>query len=340
MVALKGSDIDAFAARPDPKRPIALVFGPDIGLVRERVESIVKAAVDDPADPFALARLEGDALAEEPSRLVEEAHTIPLFGGRRAVWVKAGGRNFTAAVEALIAAPPMADCRVVIEAGDLKRNAPLRAMCEKSAVVAALPCYVDGERELARLVDEEMRAAGLTIAPDARALLVSLIGGDRRASRNEVRKLALYAHGKPAADLDDVIAVVADASALGLNELVDAAFAGRAADVETRFAKARAEGTHPSAIVGAALRQVAQLHRARLAVDSGTPASEAIPGLHFSRKTLVQAALSSWSAARLEKIMAQLADASFEARRRPALAEVIVQRALMVTAQMARRREP
>jgi len=338
MVALKGSDIDAFAARPDPKRPIALVFGPDAGLVRERVESIVKASVDDPADPFALARLEGDALADEPSRLVEEAHTIPLFGGRRAVWVKAGGRTFAAAVEALIAAPPAADCRVVIEAGDLKRNAPLRAMCEKSAVAAALPCYVDGDKELARLIDEEMRAAGLTIAPDARALLASLIGGDRRASRNEVRKLALYAHGKPAADVDDVLAVVADASALGLNNLVDAAFAGRASNVETQFAKTRAEGTHPTAIIGAALRQVAQLHRARLAVESGTPMDEAMPGLHFTRKRLVEAALSAWSAARLEKMMARLAEDSLEARRRPALAEVIAQRALMAAAEMARRK--
>ena len=49
-------------------------------------------------------RLEGDDLAAEPSRLVEEAHTMPLFGGRRAVWVKAGSRNFAAAVEALVAA--------------------------------------------------------------------------------------------------------------------------------------------------------------------------------------------------------------------------------------------
>ena len=40
-----------------------------------------------------------------------------------------------------------------------------------------------------------MRAAKLTIAPDARAALVSLIGGDRQASRSEIRKLALYAHG-------------------------------------------------------------------------------------------------------------------------------------------------
>src|SRR5215470_3037148 len=99
MVALKSGEIDSFVARPDPKRPIALVFGPDAGLVRERVDALIKAAVDDPADPFALARLEGDTLSDEPTRLVEEAHTVPLFGGRRAVWVKASGRNFTQAVE-------------------------------------------------------------------------------------------------------------------------------------------------------------------------------------------------------------------------------------------------
>ena len=53
-------------------------------------QRLIKASVDDPNDPFALARLEGEELSAEPSRLVEEAQTIPLFGGRRAVWVKAG----------------------------------------------------------------------------------------------------------------------------------------------------------------------------------------------------------------------------------------------------------
>ena len=93
MVALKAAEVDSFVARPSPERPIVLVCGPDAGLVHERAEKIIKASVDDPNDPFALVRIEGDALASDPSRLVEEAHTVPLFGGRRAVWVKAGGRN-------------------------------------------------------------------------------------------------------------------------------------------------------------------------------------------------------------------------------------------------------
>jgi len=63
--------------------------------------------------------------------------------------------------------------------------APRRcARCAKKAKsAAAIGCYIDSEADLGRLVDDEMRQAKLTIAPDARAALVSLIGGDRQASR-------------------------------------------------------------------------------------------------------------------------------------------------------------
>ena len=92
-------------ARPDPARPVVLVFGPDAGLVSERANALVKASVDDVGDPFALARLEGEDVTADPARLVEEAQTMPLFGGRRAVWVKAGSRNIAPAVETLLGAP-------------------------------------------------------------------------------------------------------------------------------------------------------------------------------------------------------------------------------------------
>src|ERR1044072_4187555 len=160
MVAIKTAQVDAFVAKPNPAQPVVLVFGPDAGLVRERAEALIRASVDDINDPFSLARLDGDELAGEPTRLVEEANTIPLFGGRRAVWVKVGSRNVAPAVEALLAAASP-DCRVVIEAGDLRRNAPLRVLVERARNAAALPCYEDDEKTLDRLIDAELRESGL-----------------------------------------------------------------------------------------------------------------------------------------------------------------------------------
>src|SRR4051794_11454044 len=125
MVALRGRDIDAFLKQPDPGRPIILLYGPDAGLVRERADALVASAVDDPTDPFSLVRLDGDELSAEPSRLVEEAMTIPMFGGRRAIRVRAGSRSFASGVDTLAAAS-LKDCLIVIEAGGLRAGAPPR----------------------------------------------------------------------------------------------------------------------------------------------------------------------------------------------------------------------
>jgi DNA polymerase III subunit delta len=341
LVALRGKEIDTFLARPDSGRPIILLYGPDAGLVRERADALLASAVDDPNDPFSLVRLDGDELSAEPSRLVDEAVTVPLFGGRRAIRVRAGSRSFASGVDTL-AEMPLKDCRIVIEAGELRPESPLRKACERAKTAVAIGCYPDGERDLARLIDDELRPANLRIAPDARASLMALLGGDRQASRNELRKLALFAHGEGEVTLDHVMAVVADASELKLDPIVDGAFAGKPELVESEFAKAMVAGTYPGVIISAAQRQAAWLHKSALAMAEGAPLSTLLdsgfPRLHFSRKAAVETALRNFNAARLLAIIDQLAIAALDMRKLPALAAVIAQRTLLSVAVNAKRR--
>src|SRR5207302_9868337 len=118
-----------------------------------------------------------------------------------------------------------------------------------------------------------------------------------------LRKLALFAHGKGEISLDDVMTVVSDASDLKLDPIVDAAFAGHAAVVESEFAKAMVAGTYPGLIISAAQRQASWLHKSALAVADGAPASSVLEGgyprLHFSRKSAVEIALRNFSPVRL-----------------------------------------
>jgi len=343
MTAIKAFEADKFVAKPDPGMPIVLVYGPDAGLVRERVDALVKASVDDPADPFALARIASEELSVNPGRLADEANTVPLFGGRRAVLLKVNSRhNILPSLEVVLNAPPR-DCRVIVEAGELRKTAPLRALFEKAKAAAAIACYPDNERDLARVIDEEMREANLTLSAEARTALMSLLGGDRLASRNEVRKLALFAHGKERVELADVMEIVADASALALDGVIDATFAGKPSDVEAEFGKARAGGSSPAAIVSAAIRHIANLHKMKLAIDAGDSAEfvmkRGAPPVHFSREKTVSEALRIWPAPRLVRAMEQLAEASLDMRRNAALAETIAQRTLLSLAMNARRRE-
>jgi DNA polymerase-3 subunit delta len=169
--------------------------------------------------------------------------------------------------------------------------------------------------------------------------LIPLLGGDRAASRSEIQKLALYARGREQVGIEEVAAIVSDASALAIEDIVDAAFAGRPGELERELAKARVAGTSAGSILFNAQRQLAQLHKWRTALEAGRSVSldSVQPPLPFRRRPLVEAALKAWTAARLTIAMAELADATLDSRRRPALADTIAERALLAIAVGARR---
>ncbi len=100
MTAVKAGEVEGTLKRLSPRVVAVLFYGPDAGLVAERAKATASRAVDDPSDPFQLIRLDGDAVAADPARLADEAGTIGLFGGKRAIWVKPSSRNLAPAVDA------------------------------------------------------------------------------------------------------------------------------------------------------------------------------------------------------------------------------------------------
>ena len=339
MVAVKAGDVEGALKRTDARTPVLLFYGPDAGLVSERARVAAERAVDDPADPFQLIRIEGDAIASAPGRLADEAATIGLFGTRRAIWVKPTARNLAPAVEAVLGAP-FQDTVVVLEAGDLAKSSPLRGLCERSPRALALPCYVDNDRDLGTVVDDTLRAAGLTIGREARAVLLASLGGDRLATRSELTKLALYAHGRREVTLEDIDAVVSDVSSLALDNIVDGAFAGDVAAVDEGLQRVTGEGTPPSVLLGAALRHAFALLPASQAVAGGRGIGEVVAswrGLHFRRQTLVKGQLGLWRPPALTRVIAALQAAILGTRRSPDLGAALAGRTLLDIAAAARR---
>jgi len=334
MVAIKNAEAERFIAKPPAQTFLYLVFGTDPGLISERAHKIAAKAVDDPKDSFQLLRFNGDDIAADPLRLADEANAVPMFGGRKAIWIEAQGKSLVPALEPVIQAPPE-DCVIVIESGSLKRDAPLRKLCEGTKLAAAIECYPDSAKDIAQLIDAQCAEAGLTIAADAKSLLGSLLGQDRLTTRAELDKLMLFAHGDGRIELSHVETIVADASSLALDDAVDGAFLGRFADVEETAARAFSEGADPNLLLGAALRHALTLHRTRLAMEAGQGPSGGFGG-GWRRSGASEEQARDWSSARLAKAVTIIADAIGKIRREPKLAEIAAVRALWSVALMAR----
>ncbi|WP_407525097.1 DNA polymerase III subunit delta [Methylobacterium oryzisoli] len=317
MTAIRPGDVEGLLRRgPDPRIAVILVYGPDTGLVAERARRLAESAVPDPADPFALVKLDGDALAADPGRLIDEAGTVGLFGGQRAIWVRSGSRNYAPAIEAVLKGGSAAS-RIVVEAGDLAKSAPLRVLCERSSEALAVPCYPDDARALAELIDSCLREDGLRISREARETLAASLGGDRRASLGEIEKLALYARGTAEIGLEDVEAIASDVSASALNMVVDAAFAGHVSEVERLYRRFQTEGLDASVMLGTALRHALTLLAMRLDGEGKSPSALVAGwrGLHFRRQKIVETHFARWSPDALRRAVSRLQAAVLACRR-------------------------
>lgn len=340
MVAIKAKDVESVLRAPAGNLVVFLLYGPDAGLVGERARALAHARCSDPADPFLLVRLEGDRIAEDPGRLMDEAGTIGMFGGRRVIWITPTARSIVASVTAVLDQPPP-DATIVLQAGDLSRNAPLRVLCERAPQAAALPCYSDSDRDLGTIVDSMLSQASVRIARDARGALLERLGADRQASRAEIEKLILYAHPDPEIRLEHVEAIVGDVSASAFDGVVDAAFGGDRAALEADFLRLMNTGGDAGALLLAATRHA--LHLADLdgkRRQSGASASAFVDsqrGLHFSRKAALTRQLETWNADRLLAIATQLHGSVARSRQIPALKTELARQTLWAICERARR---
>ena len=340
---LTAGQVEGFLRRPDPRATTILVYGPDEGLVRERVERLIAGVLDDPHDPFRASELALDAVRSEPARLADEARALTLTGGRRVVRLRQASDLATPAVRLLLAQQRV-EALVVIDAGDLGGGSSLRRLVEAAPDAVALPCYHDAGRDLAGLVDRLLAERGLELERDARAYLIDHLGADRGVTRAEVERLALYLETPEGGTrrrigLEEVAAVIGDSAALGLDELVDAAALGEQAQVERCLTRLFGQGEAPVRVVRALANHLVRLERFGLEADAGKPIERLIeqarPMIQFRRRERVKAALRRWPPGKAANALGRLLDAEVSCKTTGHPAELVAREAALAIARAA-----
>ncbi len=332
-------DADRFAASPPKDLRVALVFGPDAGLVQERAETLLKTVVPDLSDAFNVADLSESVLLSDPARLADEAAAISMMGGRRVVRVRGASNDLTDLFEQFLD-DSLGDALVVVEAGDLGKGTGLRKLFEGDAKAAAIACYADTARNLEDVVRDAMRSHGLSIAPDALADAVSRLGSDRGVTRRELEKLALYAQGQKTVSLDDVRAVMGDEAEARAEEACDAAGAGDFSRLDLALERLWAADMNAVAVARSAMGHFQRLLHVSELVERGENTDGALrklrPPLHFLRSDSFKAQLRRWNQDKLGEALDMLLEAETLAKTTAVPAEAAVGRTLMNIAAMAR----
>jgi DNA polymerase III subunit delta len=338
---VKSHEADKYVASPPKGLTLALVYGPDAGLVQERAEKLLKSVAPDLTDAFNVSDLSESTLLADPARLADEAAAISMMGGRRVVRVRGAGNDLADLLESF-AEDPKGDALVVIEAGDLAKTSALRKIFDGHKTAAAVQCYPDSVRDLGDVVRDALRAEGLSIAPDALEDAVSRLGSDRGVTRREIEKLLLYMHGKKQVALEDVRAVMGDEAEARSESACDAAAGGDLVKLDRELERLWVSDVAPAQVLRSAMGHFQRLVQARESANRGeaidTVMKRLRPPVHFSRSQAFKNQAQRWNTDKLGEALDMLLDAEAMTRTTSVPAEAVTGRVLMNIAAMAKGR--
>lgn len=324
----------AYFAKPNPDAAGLLIYGADGMRIALKRQQVIAALIGpNGEDEMRLTRLAAGDLRKDPALLLDAVKAIGFFPGPRAVLVEEANETSQAVILEALSAWAAGDAQIVVTAGTLKPTSKLRKGFEAHPNAYAAGIYdTPPTREE---IERDLRAAGIQDVPrEAMQLLIDLARqlepGDFRQT---VEKIGLYklndteplseadivacAPASIEADVDDILAVVADGNTVAIGPVMQ---------------RLQAQGVNAVALCIGAMRYFRSLHRAA----SDTSGRPQIWGPNRD-KMLAQS--RAWGAPKLEMAITELTDTDLQLRsasqHAPALA--LVERCFIRLAMLARR---
>jgi DNA polymerase-3 subunit delta len=289
--------------------------------------------VADLHDPFNVVVLSPETLSEDPARLPDEAGAISMMGGDRLIRIENATDKIAPLLKDYLEAPSDS-ALIVIEAGELSPRSLLRKLCESAKNAAAVPCYVEDTRDLARLIRESLNAENLSAEPDAVTWLAAHIAGDRQKARREIEKLIIYMIGAGATiTLRDAQACCGTAGAQELDDLVYAVAGGDSARALNAYTLLMEDGVNFVVILRSLQNHFRRLHLARARCDQGesidTVMKSLRPPVFFKLAPAFKSQCQGWSGAAFLQILQRLKDIEAQCKQTGAPVETLCAQAIL-----------
>jgi DNA polymerase-3 subunit delta len=343
----KRPDIERFLAKPDPAVRAALIYGRDIGVVRDRGHQLAARLVPNPDDPFDVSLLTEQDLSDDGGRLEGELAAQSLMGGRRLVRLRLSAEKpavdklAAEALERHAKGELNPDAFFLIEAGNLGRDSALRKACEKANGAAAIPCYEDEPGDVARLVREVLAKDQVSLNADALQIFVQRMPKERGVARQEIERLALYlgpGSGAVAipADLEPFLGVEPESS---LFDAASDAFGGRLGEAQAGLRRAAQEGEAGPAAVRALGMHLGKLRRTLTLAKNGAGLQEAAKasGVFWKQEREFLRQARTWTLEELDKIQPEILNADRACKTAGSPDRLIAERLALTVAGRARR---
>ena len=314
---LQGSAASRYAHKPDPNRPLALIFGDDEGVVTDTANALIEAWQKN--TPAQILTLDEDTIKREPAQLFDALEALSLLGETSIIRVRTRGEKLFSILKDVLALPlERIAAKLIVQNGTLNTRSKMRTAFEQAAHGAALHVFADTSEDVADRVKSRLAGENIAIDDTALAQFVGGLPGHRALANSEIEKLLLFAHGseKPitAADISRLCETNADENA---RTAIQLALRGDAHAAQAEFDRVIDAGLNPISMVRMfemeATRMLAA-HALQGESGGGNVGMKLKPPIWKSEWPAFQGQLRKWPTPRLIRLVERLHDLELRAK--------------------------
>ena len=327
----KPYQISALTPRLQKEFAAALVFGTDNAGIQEAAKQIQKIIIPQ-QDTFSITLLTPADLKNTPNRVLEEANTPSLMGGRRLIWLKEATAG-CADIMAEFVEKRQTDAFLLMTTENLAKSAALRVESEASPDILVIACYPPEITDLSRLIQNFAKEASFDFSPDAVEYLIQNTENNTLILKNELNKIALWNKDKKHITLD-LIQQLVGMGTVNTDTLIQAVANRQAERVIFSLNALISQGENPVTLIrlvakyfSAILKGVDKLDNGENPVDV---AKKILKPAQFRLEETVISQLHSWNKSLLLKAHHTLLNAEIQMKSGVLDPEIILKQSLLM----------
>lgn len=328
-------DIENFIKKPSSNIGAILLYGPDEGLIRERLNFLTKNITSDPID---INDINEGSLLEQTSLLLDEANSISMFGGKKVIRLRSASDKSSSTIKATLKSLSANSNLILVEAGELSPRSSLRILFETEENSTAIPCYVEDASSLSRVISEAIKKAGYNASSDVVNHIATNVVGDRGLARSEIEKLITYMGNEKNITMKEASACIGDSADLAIDDLAKFVGIGNFAEADRILSYNLEEGVSAVSILRNLQNYFMRLHSTKSRLEQGENLETAMrklqPPVFFKAKNSFENQVRNWSLSNLENAVTTLISAEAKCKQTANDPATICGRALLAIAQI------
>jgi DNA polymerase-3 subunit delta len=323
------NNIESFLKSMPTNISAVLVYGPDYGLIMERVDILSRQIVKDLQDPFTVSHLAYDAIKDQPQLLAETMASLSFTGQRRLIKVMSVTPTLSKELQSVLS-NFTTHSFVILIAGDLAPASSARKFFETQPHLATIACYHDEPYVVRKLIEKYLIQRGFSYDEDVILFLENNIAGDRLIILSELEKLTIYMGEERHITLNEVLNLVADNVNNVLDELAQYIANRNHAKTHELLLRLVNSGMSLIPIIRSVARYFSRLQQVKFALSQNVNENDALaklsPPLFFKAKPGFLQNLNNWSLNALQQMNEQLLDLELACKKTGTPVQVVCER--------------